>query len=192
MKNYNRLGRNVILWNNHEMELWKMLCQHFNDRIFQQLPSPVQPCKTRKATTSTISRTRKDVWRKCPKHEANKYITSTICGTSEDNWEDRWEILILFMLCIQHVPGTLKFHVINNLPYRTRREECKPILGLYGNPSKCRRPISRFRHDFMRRHRCVVSDWTTSTQFCYRVFLLRYYTFKMCMGAPKWPSTCKL
>ena len=42
-KNHNRLGRKVILRNNHEMGLFKKVCSHLNIRTFQRNPSKIQP-----------------------------------------------------------------------------------------------------------------------------------------------------
>ena len=41
-------------------------------------------------------------------------------------------------------------------------------------------------------HWCFVSDWTTSTQSFCRTFVLMNHSFKICAGAPKWTSACKL
>ena len=73
-----------------------------------------------------------------------------------------------------------------------QRRKCTPIFGLHGNKSKFSGHISRFRHDFTRRYRCVISEWTGSAQLHCRTFFLRGHTFKMYTGAFEWPYTCKL
>ena len=67
MKNHNRLGREIILWNNHEMVLWGKLCRHINARIFKRNPSPIQSLKPPKTTASAISSPKSFIWCRSPK-----------------------------------------------------------------------------------------------------------------------------
>ena len=145
-----------------------------------------------KSTTSTIFNTKKNIWRRCSKQEADGHVTNTIWRESEANWTNSWIIIILRVWCKKHVNITINCHGINNWPYWTILEECKPIIGLHCNPSKCSRPFSRFRHYFTRQYRCVGSEWTTITQLWSRIFLLKKDTLKMYAWSHKWTSTCTL
>ena len=41
-KNHNRLGREILLWNNHEIGLCKRVCRHLDCRICKRSPAPIQ------------------------------------------------------------------------------------------------------------------------------------------------------
>ena len=92
----------------------------------------------------------------------------------------------------QHITSPVNHNSNNKWPHITIWDKCTPIFGLNVNIFKCSGHISRFRHDFMRQHWCIISDWTGSTQLHYRIFYCRDDNFKMCAGVPKCPNTCKL
>ena len=141
---------------------------------------------------SAISRSRKDIWYICPENETNQHVTSTTNVVSEANWTNNRKIIILCEGGIKHMPSPVIHDDNKTWPPRTRWEKFTPISGLHGNISKYSGQISRFRHDFKRRHQWVIFDWTGSTQLRCSIFFLREYTFKVCAGAPKWTNTCKL
>ena len=190
--NHNILGRMIILRYNHEIRLYKYIYVDISMLVYvkwtlhqfnNKTPKYPQhrPYKSPEGTYGVDAQKMKLI------------DTSPVLSTE---WVKRIERIVRFFILreggIQQVTSTIKYNRNTKWPHRTKWEECTPILWLHGKIFKWSCQISRFRHNFTCQHRCVIYDWTTSMQSCCRTVFIREYTFKMCAGAPKWPSTCKL